>query len=105
MAIVREMNMSDFIHAFKSNEERKNQFSYDALQFLFEYIEAISDGSNRPWYFDMVAICCEWSEFSSLQEIAETYAIHGDEDAIRNYVENRTYMCEVNDHCFVLQQF
>ena len=52
---------------------RQNQFSYDALEILFEFLE-----ENDPDYeLDVIALCCEYSE-ATPSELIEMYSIPGD---------------------------
>ena len=49
---------------------RGDQFSYEALGLLFDYLEEVA-----PEYeLDVVALCCEYSEESAV-EIARNYSI------------------------------
>ena len=58
---------SMFIDAFKQSDTRKNQFSYEGLQALFEYFEEYEDSTGETIDFDMIAICCEYTEYDSLK--------------------------------------
>jgi hypothetical protein len=62
-----------FIDAFKLSAERKDQFSYQALKELFEYYDNLAEDTGEPIQFDMIAICCEWSEYDTLKELEEAY--------------------------------
>ena len=62
-----------FIDAFRNSELRKEQFSYEALKELFEYYDNLAEDTGEPIQFDMVAICCEWAEYDSLEELEEAY--------------------------------
>jgi predicted ArsR family transcriptional regulator len=73
MAIVQTLTQGQFIEAFKQSS-RASQFSYEALEAIFNHIEELSDDLGEPVEFDMVAICCEWSEMT-WQEIAEQYSV------------------------------
>ena len=49
---------------------RGNQFSYEALELLFDYLEEI----DSDYELDVIAICCEYSE-DSVSDIARNYSI------------------------------
>lgn len=49
---------------------RGNQFSYEALGLLFDYLEDI----DPDYDLDVIAICCEYSE-DSVSDIARNYGI------------------------------
>lgn len=99
--IYTEITKSSFIDAFKLSS-RKDQFSYDALEAIFEYLEDYSQHSGENVELDIVAICCEWDE-EGWEGIAKNYGIdlEGCEDdqdkieAVRDYLEYHT-------RCFLL---
>ena len=45
---------------------RGEQFSYEALEALYEYYNEFGDCE-----LDVVAVCCEWCEYDSLPEALE----------------------------------
>jgi len=58
------VNFSTFCDEFH-NMGRGNQFSYDALEVLFDYYEQLEEDIGEPIEFDVIAICCEWTEYES----------------------------------------
>ncbi len=70
----RTMSEVDFTEAFQTNETRRNQFTYEALQKLFAHYESVEEETGDQIEFDMIAICCEWIEYSSFQAIKEDYS-------------------------------
>jgi len=62
-------------HAFQFRDQfkqagRGDQFSYEGLGLLFDYLEEI----DPDYDLDVVALCCEYSE-AGYAEIAEQYSI------------------------------
>jgi len=49
---------------------RADQFSYEALNMLYEYLEDI----DPQYELDVIALCCEYSE-ATPAEIADQYSI------------------------------
>ena len=47
---------------------RGDQFSYDALESLFDFYDEIED-----FELDVIAICCEWTEYENEKEALEAY--------------------------------
>ncbi len=43
------------------------------LDALYEYFDALEDDIGEQIQFDPIAICCEYSEYDSLEEILEMY--------------------------------
>jgi len=67
------ISQSSFIDAFKQGS-RAEQFSYEALNAMFEYIEDYEQSSGEEIEIDVVALCCEWSE-DEVKDIANSYGI------------------------------
>ena len=64
--MIQTINVSDFRAAFHSMG-RKDQFSYEGLGALFDYLEEFDGGSYE---LDVIALCCDYSE-DSPEDIAE----------------------------------
>tara|TARA_R100001163_G_C5027388_1_gene168582 strand:+ start:437 stop:754 length:318 start_codon:yes stop_codon:yes gene_type:complete len=60
---------------FRSSEGYKNNFSYDGLGALFDYIEELEQDIGEDIEFDPIALCCEYSEYASFEELKEDYAL------------------------------
>tara|TARA_R100001082_G_scaffold69380_1_gene39353 strand:+ start:202 stop:531 length:330 start_codon:yes stop_codon:yes gene_type:complete len=70
-----EVKENDFRNAFKTWQggQYKDNFSYDGLGALFNWYEALEEDTGVQIEFDMVAICCEYSEYESLEEFNNAY--------------------------------
>ena len=62
-----------FIDTFRQSAERKEQFSYEALEELFQYYDNLGNEFGSNIEFDMIGICCEWSEYDNLKEMEDAY--------------------------------
>jgi hypothetical protein len=71
--MIQTIQLSDFRSAFY-NMGRKDQFSYEALGLIFDYIEDYERDNGEQIELDVIAICCEWSE-DSPENIARSYDI------------------------------
>ena len=105
MAIVQSINsVYQFREAFRL-AGRSDQFSYEGLEVLFDYLDNLSEDTGEPIELDPVALCCEYYELS-VEELIKQYNIdtsyvEGDEDEIkemvREYLDYKTSVCgEVN---------
>jgi hypothetical protein len=63
----------DFERAF-IDADRKENFSYEALGLLFDYFEDYEENTGEEIVFDVIAICCDYSE-DSVADIARNYSI------------------------------
>ena len=91
-----------FTNWFLSSDTYKNNFSYEGLHSLFDYLEQFEEDMGKEIEFDPVAICCEYSEYENLEEIKKNY------DCIENYedLENNTSIIEIeNTNRLIIQDF
>ena len=101
------INKSQFRDAF-SDMGRGDQFSYDALGLLYDYLEEV----DEDFELDVIAICCDFSE-DSIEDIASNYSIDlgelEDEDekkeAVIEYLNNNTSVVGETKDGIVYQQF
>ena len=92
--------MYDFERAFK-NFERDN-FSYDGLKALFEYLEEYEEGTGEEVELDVIALCCDYAEYDSLKEYNDDYGTKYSEiDAI----QDDTTLIKIDDNSFIIQQY
>lgn len=88
---------SDFVNAFDACG-RKDQFSRCGRRALFEYLTEIEEESGEEMEFDCIALCCDFSEYSSAVEAAECYDFTKDpgmreeenEEAALAYLQDNT---------------
>jgi hypothetical protein len=93
---------STFIDAFKKSDTRKNQFSYEGLKALYEYFEEYEDSTGEELEFDMIGICCEYTEYDSLKQYNDEYGNECEEiDEIADY----TALIKIDDERFIIQQY
>jgi hypothetical protein len=72
------INFSDFVDAFRAYD-RYDQFGYQALMVIFEYLEELEESTGQELELDVVAICCEY-ETNNWHDIAANYSIEIDEN-------------------------
>ena len=70
--MIKQINLHDFREAFMQSDERRNQFSYGALEAIFDYYESTED-EEHPEEMDIIATCCEFSEYDSAYEAVQNY--------------------------------
>lgn len=93
------INKYSFIDAFKKSDTYKNNFSYEWLTALFEYLEEYEDSTGTQIEFDMVALCCDYNEISIDKIEQET----GCESL--NDLQDNTQVIEVDDSTIIYQAF
>ena len=71
--MINTMTQHDFTEWFRTSETRKDQFSYNGLVALFEYIESYEIDTASKIEFDPIALCCEYTEYETGLECAIEY--------------------------------
>jgi len=96
----RTVNMYDFERAFKDFD--RDNFSYDGLKALFEYLEEYEDGTGEEVELDVIALCCEYMEYDSLKEYNDDYDTKYSEI---EQVGDDTQVIPIDDNSFIIQQY
>jgi len=90
----------DFVNDFTAI--RPNNFTREALYALFDWFEQLEDDTGEQIEFDPIAICCDFSEYNSLEEVKEAY------DSIETIddLHDQTIVIEVpNTDRLIIQNF
>lgn len=95
------VNESQFIDAF-TKMNRENNFSYEGRKALFEYLDQYEQDTGEEVELDVIALCCEYSEYENLAEFQKDY---GDEYESIEDIERDTQVIRIDDEAFIIQQF
>ena len=80
---------------------RGEQFSYEGLGALYDYLE----GVDPDMELDVVGLCCDFTEYGDLEEIAEDYDMpEGDDTSRLEWLESQTMVIEY-DGGLIIQDF
>ena len=69
---------------------RENQFSREALEALFEYIENYEEDTGIRVELDAIALCCEFTEYATAVEAASDYGFTSELEA-EDYEDAESY--------------
>ena len=64
------IDVDKFIDAFQ-RMNRADNFSYAGKEALFQYLEEM----NPDMIIDVVALCCTYAEYASIEEYADAYGL------------------------------
>ena len=67
----KTINKYDFERAFK--ESRPKSFSYAGLDALYKYFEEYEEATDIEIELDVIAICCQYTEYENLEEFNIDY--------------------------------
>lgn len=54
--------------------DRKDNFSYEGLGLLFDYLEQLEEDTGNEMELDVIALCCDYSELT-LEQFAAEYSL------------------------------
>ena len=104
-AIMKDtMTEFSFCDWFQKSAERKNQFSYEGLRALYEYLTDLEDDIGQEFDFDPIALCCEYTEYESLEDFQKQH----DEFKFKNIgdIMDMTQVIEIDGSSrFLVQNF
>jgi len=96
--IYETVNEADFISAFKSI--RPENFSYEGLKSLYGYFEELSEDQNME--LDVIAICCDFTEYDSLAKFNRDYGMKFDDV---EEIFDHTQVIMIDNEKFIIQNF
>jgi hypothetical protein len=83
-----QVTRDDFHRAFRAT--RPDNFSYDGLDCLFDMVSSWEEESGEQVELDVIALCVEFTEYSSWGEIVGDYGASEDE------MKDGSYYAEFN---------
>jgi hypothetical protein len=95
------INFSQFCDEFKTMG-RDNSFSYEGKKALFDYLEQLEEDTGDEIELDVIALCCDYSEYSNIKEFQCDYST--EYETIED-IENETIVIKIDDEAFIIQQF
>lgn len=95
------VSLSDFRNAFTSYD--RDNFSYKGLEALYNWIEELDDSCETETELDVIALCCEFTEYENLEEFQQNY--NKDDYKTLDDVSNATTVIMINDNSFIIQNF
>lgn len=103
--LVKRINFNDFLKEFKEYG-RENQFSYEGKKALYNYLNELGEDLGEPIELDVIAICCDFTEYSDLKEFNDnySYSIGYDVDSIED-INDYTIVIPIDEKSFIIQAF
>ena len=100
----------DFERAF-ADAGRKDQFSYEGLAVLFDYLEELEASTGQELELDVIALCCDYYE-DTVGGIIANYSIdveglddNEQVDTVREYLMDQGAYCGETATGFVYSAF
>ena len=98
----KTISRSEFIEEF-DNYNRADNFSNAGRAALFDYFEELESDCGVAIEFDVIAICCEFSEY---EDLAEFQADYGKDYEDLDDIREATQVIEIpGSDSFIIQDF
>tara|TARA_R100000808_G_C2140183_1_gene147996 strand:+ start:745 stop:1050 length:306 start_codon:yes stop_codon:yes gene_type:complete len=101
MAITDTITLSRFRDYFNQSDQYKNNFSYEGLKALYDYLWDLSEDRGEDIEMDYVAFACEFAEYEDFKHFQEDYKDIGNMDDL----EQQTEVIKINDSSFIIRAF
>jgi len=95
----QNVSFNTFYNAFQ--ETRPNNFSYNGLRALYDYLSEYENSIGEEIEFDMIALCCDFSEYENFEEFKNDYQ---DFETLEELQEHTTVIM-IDDESFIIQVF
>ena len=113
-----QITFSQFCDRFR-DMNRDNNFSYDGKRALFDYLENLEQDIGKEIDLDIIALCCEYSEYKDLNEYLKDYENQHEEkteeetdedflNRIEEEINNKTTLIKFKDDLdegFIISQY
>lgn len=103
----QSINFCEFTDQFKAI--RPNNFSYNGLRALYDWLEEYEDSTGQEIELDVIALCCDFSEYT-LSELQSEYGDYENEkwddiNEATDWLNERTIVIPIDDDSVIVQAF
>lgn len=81
--IIKELDFYDFKREFEEYD-RVEKFSLAGLSALYDLITEYAEDSGEPFKLDVIGLCCDFTEYDTIEEALEDYGMEDLEELERN---------------------
>ena len=68
----QNVSITNFIDAFE--KMRPSNFTYEGLECLYNYLIDYEQDTGEEIELDVIALCCDYSEYKDLEEYRKNYS-------------------------------
>ncbi len=94
----QSINEYDFRNAFI--QLRPDNFTYEGLTALYNHLEDLEQDTGQEIELDVIALCCDFSEYENLEEYKKNYSSI---NSIEDIQSATTYISIPNTTRFITQ--
>ena len=89
----------EFVKSF-DDYNRSENFSVAGRKALFNYFENFEEEMDEEIELDVIAICCEFTEYENFEELQQNYNVENMEELVQN-----TNVILIDDESFIIQDY
>ena len=111
MAVVTTIDNSYQLEELFAQCGRREHFSYYGYQALYNYFEELSDEIGQDYQVDVIALCCDFTEYADWEEVYGEYAYsfnkeektwnelsEDEQEEFKEWVHDNTIILECTDY-------
>jgi len=98
----KTINYYDFRAEFRAFG-REEQFTREGLKALFDYLEELGEDCGEEIELDVIALCCEFVEYDSLEDFHSEY--DKDDYPTLEVLRDHTQVIEIDNESFIIAAF
>ena len=95
----KTISKNEFVREF-DEYNRSDNFSRQGREALFDYLEMLEEDIGSEMELDVIAICCEYSEYENFEELQNNYNVEDMEE-----LEQNTTVIKIDDESFIIQDY
>ena len=110
----KEISLNEFEEEFREYN-RANNFSYEGKEALFYYLEEIEESCDTKIELDIIALCCEYTEYEDINEYLDNYDTDIEKEdyediedfnkAVMEELNDKTTVIMIDDESFIIQDY
>jgi len=90
---------NEFVQSFDEYNRSEN-FSRAGRIALFAYLENYEEETGEEMELDIIALCCEYTEYENLEELQGNYSVESMEE-----LEQNTSVIMIDSESFIIQDY
>ena len=98
----KTINYYDFRTEFRAFG-REEQVTREGLKALFDYLEELGEDCGEEIELDVIALCCEFVEYDSLEDFHNEY--DKDDYPTLEVLRDHTQVIEIDNESFIIAAF
>ena len=96
--MIQTVNFNTFHDSFTAI--RPDNFTYSGLRALFDYLEQLEVDMGAAIELDVIAICCDFSQYDSVESALKEFQFKDEEE-----LEENTAVIRCDDGTIIIQYF